>query len=605
MLKRYLVPPSKKAFLEIMELGLVSPEEIPGWYGRFPTKLNEAMTQGEILNSMGSYVKRPGDGSFDYAKIKSSWDSNIGRGMASTTDLRLTPESNMRTLIIRSSYTSTSEGAVKEYNTGIRFRDVFSAVFSRLKTSTTAKHHITVDLLDVKSFTKNLNKFAARFGYPLNIFDCVEAGDKAYVYQVPTTDRTKMKVGCTCPFYRYYLSYANVVNDVSMTGRFPRYTRKSLRPRKNRRNPKNIPGECKHIYFLVNLLVESGLVREVSGGTREASSDIAKKIYNGYISSLINAALKKRKIDIEKAEEVVEITDEIDKEAPVQQYRYSHRSQSVPVDKATELKIIGEEPETRKKPTKANTAKKPTNPAKKEAEPKKNSAVVRRVRGRTDNYVPAEYGEESTSGVDNADVNTRGINPRRKRTPKGGNGAGSRVGGVSQANTANNGKIKVVVNKREKQKKPEEPGTVNNQKEQEKPEESGTVSNWTFDPKAALRNWRAKKAGEGTASNSSDYALIYGLNKVDPIEEYSYDDDRYNNERAKLSYYEDILYRGGRELSELIDAFKKRHINFKYLQRLLPSEIVRFVMINDGSKVVDNSFGETFVNLSKKIKELT
>jgi hypothetical protein len=91
----------------------------------------------------------------------------------------------------------------------------------------------------------------------------VEAGQK------PSYNYSPVRVSCSCPSYYFYFSYWNKVANAHARRPLRPYTRKTAdRPSPN---PKQLPGLCKHLIALGELLLNSGKISV--GLTGSASKD--------------------------------------------------------------------------------------------------------------------------------------------------------------------------------------------------------------------------------------------------------------------------------------------------------------------------------------------
>ena len=258
--------PRRRDLQELVDLELVDPKEIPIELGRF--FLNKPITeasQADILNKMQGHVRYPkrGDG-FDFPKLRATWDFNLGSGKADISNLKVLPYSLMRILDFRCNFTQSEESkrTVGElnggfYNTHILFKDVFSLRFEGFKDIGIKK-----DLSPQKQIEHFKEWVLKRYKVDLSPITYIMPDEMGatWLVQKPSLSETDMLIRCSCPFYRFYLSYANVVTGkIDLSGRYKSYTRKP-RSRHPRRNPKNIIGECKHIYFLVSSLSDDKVV---------------------------------------------------------------------------------------------------------------------------------------------------------------------------------------------------------------------------------------------------------------------------------------------------------------------------------------------------------
>ena len=76
----------------------------------------------------------------------------------------------------------------------------------------------------------------------------------------PSFVKDDVYVRCGCLAYYHYFSHANMNSKCQYGGKFTQYTSKSKLPKnhplRKPRNPKGIPGMCKHIVVLYTLLKE-------------------------------------------------------------------------------------------------------------------------------------------------------------------------------------------------------------------------------------------------------------------------------------------------------------------------------------------------------------
>lgn len=82
--------------------------------------------------------------------------------------------------------------------------------------------------------------------------------------QVPNIGGTDCLVRCACEAYYFWFIYANSLVGGQIAGnRFVPYVRKTPPPPQGRpyANPRNLPGVCKHLIFLMNVLRARELIR--------------------------------------------------------------------------------------------------------------------------------------------------------------------------------------------------------------------------------------------------------------------------------------------------------------------------------------------------------
>lgn len=291
--------PRRRDLQELVDSGLIEPKEIPIELGRYFLKnpISES-SQADILNKMQGHVRIPprGDG-FSFSVLKAKWDFNLGKGKADVSNLRILPYSGMRTLDVRCNFTQSddSKRSVGEinggfYNTHIVFIGVFSLPFKGFKDIGIRK-----DLNPQKQIEHFKEWIKLRYNIDLNpiTYTMTDEFGNLWLVQKPSLLETEMRIHCGCPFYRFYVSYANVIaGKIDLSGKYISYTRK-YRSRYTRRNPNKIIGECKHIYFLVSKLSDDRLVVDSYNGVKIDAKSLSDwySEYNKEIEQLNKPAI--------------------------------------------------------------------------------------------------------------------------------------------------------------------------------------------------------------------------------------------------------------------------------------------------------------------------
>ena len=92
--------------------------------------------------------------------------------------------------------------------------------------------------------------------YPLEItFYDVDVEDN----EKPNTDRNPVRVRCNCPAYYFYFSHYNWREKAHVGTKPKQYKRKTSHIPE--RNPRHLPGVCKHLIAFVEILIRSGEVK--------------------------------------------------------------------------------------------------------------------------------------------------------------------------------------------------------------------------------------------------------------------------------------------------------------------------------------------------------
>lgn len=267
---------------ELVDLGMIDPSDIPAKYGSFKV-LNESAVytnEPELQDSMVHNIKSLGDGTFNFSKLHDKWINELGRGKASFGEIVLSPSSGLNTVLVSSRCESLSTLG-KYHDVKILFGNTFSwMIKDREKFKYKVKNKILWQgEVEFGTAEDQIDQFVGyvrgKTGVDMtkHFMDRtapVSGGDARFLIQKPivTADLKNIKIHCTCPFYRYYLAYANVFHRVDLVGKVPIVFNGKRVPSKQSytRNKENRIGECKHIYYLIAKLSELGIVDEYEYG---------------------------------------------------------------------------------------------------------------------------------------------------------------------------------------------------------------------------------------------------------------------------------------------------------------------------------------------------
>lgn len=267
---------------ELVDLGMIDPSGIPAKYGSFKV-LNESSVytnEPELQDSMAHNIKSLGDGTFNFSKLHDKWINELGRGKASFGEIVLSPSSGLNTVLVSSRCESLSKLDMY-HDVKILFGNTFSWM---IKDREKFKYKVRNKILwqgevEFGTAEDQIDQFVeyvrGKTGVDMtkHFMDRtapVSGGDARFLIQKPivTADLKNIKIHCTCPFYRYYLAYANVFHRVDLVGKVPIVFNGKRVPSKQSytRNKENRIGECKHIYYLIAKLSELGIVDEYEYG---------------------------------------------------------------------------------------------------------------------------------------------------------------------------------------------------------------------------------------------------------------------------------------------------------------------------------------------------
>lgn len=316
-----LILPSKEDYDELFSCGFLTAEEAKG------VPLIQESSYSSYIDSMRETDRiGPRESGYHFGRLKKEWDQNFNNGVNSFADnIIVSPFAGVRTIFFRSIYNSFSNRVPKQYNVTVMYRDIFSRVIGKTYNYESGRGKVVIDLGDPEEFYDNFINFI----YKTYHFDASEdltirgISGEYFIFQKPSIKSSLMKIHCTCPFYRYYLSASNVDNGLDSSGVYPKYVRRTPPPLYGKgapyegpriagevgfpyRNPYDVWGMCKHIYYFVFLLSKLGLVRESEYPKWDMFEDYGRA-FDYYITELGEAELDRR--GIERPSRMVNITD--------------------------------------------------------------------------------------------------------------------------------------------------------------------------------------------------------------------------------------------------------------------------------------------------------
>jgi hypothetical protein len=122
--------------------------------------------------------------------------------------------------------------------------------------------------VDAECFSKNSSKH-----YHTTIYFYTKKGEE------PDYNYTPVRVACQCKAYYFYFAHWNVMSGAHARAPLRPYQRKTPPPPKGRPevNPKHLPGLCKHLMALADVLMNSGaLVINTDASNSKDDKPLAK-----------------------------------------------------------------------------------------------------------------------------------------------------------------------------------------------------------------------------------------------------------------------------------------------------------------------------------------